>query len=73
MLIVLVFVHYINSSGSITQNLAYSQFALQDMQKAIEKLDEAYKTPFMLHFKGFKYYEIAEILVNESAFYFELR
>lgn len=54
--------HYINSAGSITQNLAYSQFALQDMHQAIEKLDDVYKTPFMLHFKGFKYYEIADRL-----------
>lgn len=54
--------HYINSSSSITQNLAYSRFALQDMKREIENLDDVYKTPFMLHFQGFKYYEIAERL-----------
>ena len=54
--------HYINSSASITQNLAYSHFALRDMYTAIENLDDVYKTPFMLHFKGFKYHEIAERL-----------
>ena len=54
--------HYINSSGSTTANLAFSKFAMADIYKAIEKLDEAYKTPFMMHFRGFKYYEIADRL-----------
>ena len=54
--------HYINSSASITQNSAYSSFAMKDMQESIDQLDEVYKTPFMLHFKGFKYHEIADRL-----------
>lgn len=54
--------HYINSTDNITQNLAYSKFALADMNTAIESLDEAYKVPFMMHFRGFKYHEIAERL-----------
>jgi RNA polymerase sigma-70 factor (ECF subfamily) len=32
------------------------------MNRAIEALDEAYKVPFMMHFRGFKYHEIAERL-----------
>lgn len=54
--------HYINSSDNITQNLAYSSFALKDIHESIDRLDEVYKTPFMLHFKGFKYHEIADRL-----------
>jgi len=54
--------HYINSTENITQNLAFSSFALKDMNKAIEALDEAYKVPFLMHFRGFKYHEIAERL-----------
>jgi len=54
--------HYINSSSSITQSLAYSDFALEDMNREIDNLDDAYKTPFRMHFRGFKYYEIAERL-----------
>jgi len=54
--------HYINSTENITQNLAYSKFALSDMNNAINALDDAYKTPFMMHFRGFKYHEIADKL-----------
>ena len=54
--------HYINSTENITQNKAFSKFALNDMNEAIESLDDAYKTPFMMHFRGFKYHEIADRL-----------
>ena len=54
--------HYINSSSSITENRAYSSFAMRDIKSAISKLDDAYKTPFMMHYRGFKYHEIADRL-----------
>jgi RNA polymerase sigma-70 factor (ECF subfamily) len=54
--------HYINSTENITQNQAFASFAMKDMQTAIEKLDDAYKTPFIMHFRGFKYHEIADRL-----------
>jgi RNA polymerase sigma-70 factor (ECF subfamily) len=54
--------HYINSTDNITENLAYSSFAMKDIKKAIDKLDNIYRQPFMMHFKGFKYFEIAEKL-----------
>jgi RNA polymerase sigma-70 factor (ECF subfamily) len=54
--------HYINSSSNTTDNLAYSSFALKDINKAIKGLDDAYRTPFMMHFRGFKYHEIADKL-----------
>ena len=54
--------HYINSTSSTIENSAYGKFAMKDINKAIEKLNDAYKVPFMMHFKGFKYHEIAENL-----------
>ncbi|MEL6534515.1 MAG: RNA polymerase sigma factor [Bacteroidota bacterium] len=54
--------HYINSSENATENNAYESFALKDINTAINKLDDAYKTPFMMHFRGFKYHEIADKL-----------
>ncbi|WP_026998656.1 RNA polymerase sigma factor [Eisenibacter elegans] len=54
--------HYINSSDSVTQNDAYATFAMDDIQGAIDSLDEAYRVPFMMHYRGFKYHEIAEKL-----------
>jgi RNA polymerase sigma factor (sigma-70 family) len=54
--------HYINSSDSLIENGAYGSFAMDDIQVAIENLDDVYKTPFMMHFRGFKYHEIADKL-----------
>jgi RNA polymerase sigma factor (sigma-70 family) len=54
--------HYLNSVNNVTQNLAYSAFTMQDINRAIEKLDDAYRIPFVMHFRGFKYHEIAEKL-----------
>ena len=46
--------HYINSSSNTIENSAYGKFAMKDIKRAIENLDEAYKIPFMMHFRGFK-------------------
>jgi RNA polymerase sigma factor (sigma-70 family) len=54
--------HYINSNDNLTENMAYSSFAMKDINNAIVKLDDAYKTPFLMHFRGYKYHEIADKL-----------
>lgn len=54
--------HFINSTENIAQNTAYGSFAMNDIVGQVEKLDDVYKTPFMMHFRGFKYHEIAEKL-----------
>ncbi|MGK7394972.1 MAG: RNA polymerase sigma factor [Candidatus Cyclobacteriaceae bacterium M3_2C_046] len=54
--------HYINSGEYVTINYGENKFVLKDIQKAINNLDDTFKTPFMMHFRGFKYYEIAEKL-----------
>ncbi len=54
--------HYINSSDNITQNDASASFTLNDINSAIDKLQDAYKVPFLMHFRGFKYHEIADKL-----------
>lgn len=54
--------HYINSSESTIQNLAFSNFTMDDINEAITNLDDTYKVPFMMHFRGFKYHEIADRL-----------
>ncbi|MFQ3576060.1 MAG: RNA polymerase sigma factor [Cytophagales bacterium] len=53
---------HINSSDSMTENGAISEFVQNDINEAIDKLDEEYKTPFMMYFTGFKYEEIAQKL-----------
>ena len=54
--------HFINSSDSKIENRAYGDFALKDINEAIDDLDIVYKTPFMMYFRGFKYHEIADRL-----------
>lgn len=31
-----------------------------EIERSLERLDEAFRTPFMMHFEGYKYHEIAE-------------
>lgn len=54
--------HYINSTSAIIQNLAYSVFTRNEIDQALNELDEVYKTPFLLYFNGYKYHEIADQL-----------
>jgi len=54
--------HYINTSSSVTQNAAYTSIAMQEITQAIDALDEVYRMPFMMYYKGFKYHEIADRL-----------
>jgi RNA polymerase sigma factor (sigma-70 family) len=54
--------HFINSSDVTIKNGAIQGFALEDINGAIDKLDDVYRVPFDMHFKGFKYHEIAERL-----------
>lgn len=54
--------HFINSSTHVTENGAGTALAMDEIEKAIKRLSYDYKTPFMMHFKGYKYFEIADIL-----------
>jgi len=54
--------HYINTMDNSTDNGAYSTFAQEDISRAVNNLDETYRAPFMMHFRGFKYHEIASKL-----------
>ena len=53
--------HYINSSET-AQNAAYGTFLAEDIQRAINGIDVMYSEPFLLHFQGYKYNEIADSL-----------
>ncbi len=54
--------HYLNSPNHVTSNGSSSTFALEDIHEAIQNLKPEFKNPFMMHFNGFKYHEIAEEL-----------
>jgi len=55
--------YFLNSaSKAITLNRSEANFMMEDITKAIAGLSEEYRVPFMLHYKGYKYQEIAEDL-----------
>lgn len=52
--------YFINSSGNATENAAESTILMKEISQMIEDLDDGLKIPFMLHYQGFKYQEIAD-------------
>lgn len=54
--------HFINSSHHTTENGAGSSLTMDEIHAAIRDLSYEYKTPFLMHYKGYKYFEIADIL-----------
>ncbi|HXA01211.1 MAG TPA: RNA polymerase sigma factor [Cytophagaceae bacterium] len=49
-------------SGAVSQNLGTSNIASKEINCAIDNLDKTFRVPFMMHYEGFKYNEIAEHL-----------
>ena len=45
-----------------SRNHAEGKFVIGDISKALASLPEAYHTPFIRYFEGFKYHEIADML-----------
>jgi RNA polymerase sigma-70 factor (ECF subfamily) len=54
--------HYINSTRYVATNTATTNFAMEDINKALNILHEDYRMPFVMYYRGFKYYEIADKL-----------
>lgn len=54
--------HFINSSDSLIENGASGTFAMDDINEALDHLKSEYRDPFLMHFRGYKYHEIAERL-----------
>jgi len=55
--------HFINSTQFSTRNDGEQKFAMEDIQKALARLESAFREPFMMYFHGYKYHEIAEKLL----------
>ena len=54
--------YYLNSGSHATGNAAESSILLQELNGMVEKLDDSIRIPFLMHFEGFKYQEIADEL-----------
>jgi RNA polymerase sigma-70 factor (ECF subfamily) len=53
--------YFINSSNTIVNNNADSEILLEELNDLIDSLDINLKHTFRLHFRGFKYHEIADM------------
>ncbi|MDX2196861.1 MAG: RNA polymerase sigma factor [Cytophagales bacterium] len=53
---------YLNSPLYSTNNTAITNFAFDDINKALTLLQDEYKVPFIMYYNGYKYFEIAEKL-----------
>ena len=54
--------YYLNAGGPEVNNGASSSLMMSELQAIIDQLDENIREPFMLHYYGYKYQEIADRL-----------
>jgi len=53
---------YINSGSNSVSNQAGSNIMMKELNRMVGSLDASIKDPFVMHFEGFKYQEIADKL-----------
>lgn len=54
--------YYINSGSVVISNKAESNIMMTELKHMIEELDDSTKIPFLMHYQGYKYQEIADHL-----------
>lgn len=54
--------YYINSGSAIIENKAESNIMMDELTGMIDSLEDGTRIPFMMHYEGFKYQEIADEL-----------
>jgi RNA polymerase sigma-70 factor (ECF subfamily) len=54
--------YYLNSGSHSTTNAAEGGIMLKELNGMVESLDDSVRIPFLMHFEGFKYQEIADEL-----------
>lgn len=53
--------YYLNASSTIS-NAGERAFVMNDIRNALMKISNELRVPFLMHYKGYKYHEIAEQL-----------
>lgn len=54
--------YYINSGANAISNRAESSMMMKELVQLVEKLDDSIRVPFLMHYQGYKYQEIADYL-----------
>ncbi len=55
--------YYLNSGSASISNEAESNIMMQELTGMVDSLDNSIKIPFVMHYEGYKYQEIADELV----------
>jgi len=53
---------YLNSGSVAIQNAAGSNIIMKELMGMLDEIEENLRTPFLLHYQGYKYQEIADTL-----------
>ena len=51
---------FVGTENRVEQNQGLANIKMEEIQKALASIDEKFSKPFLMHFEGFKYEEIAE-------------
>ena len=54
--------YYINSGSATISNGAETNIMMKELTRMIDKLDDSIRIPFLMHYQGYKYQEIADYL-----------
>ena len=54
--------YYLNSGSHSIENAADSNMLIKELTEMIEELEDSTRVPFLMHYQGFKYQEIADRL-----------
>jgi RNA polymerase sigma-70 factor (ECF subfamily) len=54
--------YYINSGSTVISNEAHSNIMMDELNSMVDELDESIRVPFLMHYEGYKYQEIADYL-----------
>lgn len=52
--------YYLNSGSHAIDNKGEEQMLIKELQVMIDQLDDVIRVPFLMHYEGYKYQEIAE-------------
>lgn len=54
--------YFINDAATTIENKAGANFIMEDLMRAVNNLSDDFRIPFVMHYEGFKYHEIADKL-----------
>jgi RNA polymerase sigma-70 factor, ECF subfamily len=52
--------YFLNSGSALIENDAHSNILMTELQEMVDSLEENIRIPFVMHYEGFKYQEIAD-------------